>query len=197
MQRNSKEFSLCFFSATLQPNLEAVLSSISPNSEKIFIGIKNSCVSHIEQKIEYVGREDGKIFSLQNLFMNGYKAPVLVFVQSRNRAIELFEEMKEEPISLAMIHSQIPNEKRDEIVKEFRLGSKTMLICTDLMARGIDFKGIQTIVNFDFPCSIIQYIHRVGRSGRAGMTGTSLTYVTKKDLPFIRTLVNVIIKSVI
>jgi len=64
------------------------------------------------------------------------------------------------------------------------------------MARGIDFKGIKTIVNYDFPQTTVQYIHRVGRTGRAGMWGKALTLITKHDLPYIRPIANIIKKSV-
>ncbi len=53
-------------------------------------------------------------------------------------------------------------------MKEFRLGKIWVLICTDLMSRGVDFKTVNVVVNFDFPQSVVSYIHRVGRTGRAG-----------------------------
>ena len=56
-----------------------------------------------------------------------------------------------------------------------------VLICTDLMGRGIDFKGVNTVINYDFPTSAVAYIHRIGRTGRAGRTGKAVTFFTEDD----------------
>jgi ATP-dependent RNA helicase DDX52/ROK1 len=58
--------------------------------------------------------------------------------------------------------------EREIITKHFRMGTIWVLICTDLMSRGIDFKGVNLVINYDFPQSIVSYIHRVGRAGRGG-----------------------------
>jgi len=70
-----------------------------------------------------------------------------------------------------------------------------MLICTDLMSRGIDFKTVNSVVNFDFPTSLVGYIHRVGRTGRAGRPGTAVTYFTDEDTPYVSTIARLIQKS--
>jgi ATP-dependent RNA helicase DDX52/ROK1 len=57
---------------------------------------------------------------------------------------------------------------REKTVNQFRLGQIWVLIATDLMSRGIDFKGVRLVINYDFPQSVISYIHRIGRAGRAG-----------------------------
>ena len=80
-------------------------------------------------------------------------------------------------------------------MKQFRLGEIWVLICTDLMSRGIDFKTVNTVINFDFPTSLVSYIHRVGRTGRAGRQGTAITYFTDTDTPFVKTIANLMHKS--
>ena len=69
------------------------------------------------------------------------------------------------------------------------------MICTDLMSRGIDFKTVNSVINFDFPTSLVSYIHRVGRTGRAGREGTATTYFTDDDTPFVKTIANLMQKS--
>lgn len=61
-----------------------------------------------------------------------------------------------------------------------------MLICTELMGRGIDFKGVNLVVNYDFPQTAISYIHRIGRTGRAGRIGKAVTFFTDDDLIYLR-----------
>ena len=63
------------------------------------------------------------------------------------------------------------------------------------MARGIDFKTVNSVLNFDFPTSLVSYIHRVGRTGRAGREGTATTYFTDADLPYVKTIANLMVKS--
>lgn len=74
--------------------------------------------------------------------------------------------------------SNLTPAQRTEAVNKFRMGETWVLICTDLMSRGIDFKGVNLVVNFDFPQSANSYIHRIGRTGRAGRKGKAITYFT-------------------
>ena len=94
-----------------------------------------------------------------------------------------------------MIHGDKKKDKRDEIMQRFRLGEIWVLICTDLMSRGIDFKTVNSVINFDFPTSLVSYIHRVGRTGRAGREGSATTYFTDSDTPFVKTIANLMHKS--
>lgn len=75
------------------------------------------------------------------------------------------------------------------------MGKIWVLICTELMARGIDFKGVNLVINYDFPQSVQSYIHRIGRTGRAGRPGTAITYFTRDDAPHLRTVANVMKQS--
>lgn len=77
----------------------------------------------------------------------------------------------------------------------FRTGQIWVLIATELMARGIDFKGVQLVINYDFPQTVASYIHRIGRTGRAGMKGQAVTYFTKEDVVYLKSIVNVMRES--
>lgn len=87
--------------------------------------------------------------------------------------------------------------QRDNTVKAFREGRIWVLICTELMARGIDFKGINLVINYDFPPSAISYIHRIGRAGRAGRLGKALTLFTTEDTVNLRRCVYFLLSTVI
>jgi ATP-dependent RNA helicase DDX52/ROK1 len=85
-----------------------------------------------------------------------------------------------------------PNPKqRDHVVEKFRTGKVWVLICTELMARGIDFKGVNTVINYDFPQTTVSYIHRIGRTGRAGRSGRAITFFTEEDAEQLRAIANV------
>lgn len=116
---------------------------------------------------------------------------MLIFVQSIERAQELFHELVYDSINVDCIHSERTAAQRDLIVQNFRTGKTWVLICTELMGRGIDFKGVKLVINYDFPQSSASYIHRIGRTGRAGSQGKAVTYFTKDDLPYLKSIVNV------
>ena len=120
---------------------------------------------------------------------------MLIFVQSKHRAKELYHELLYDGLNVNVIHGDKKKEERDEIMRQFRLGDIWILICTDLMSRGIDFKTVNSVINFDFPTSLVSYIHRVGRTGRAGREGVATTYFTDNDAPFVKTIANLMHKS--
>lgn len=66
-----------------------------------------------------------------------------------------------------------------------------MSLIIDLMARGVDFKGVQMVINYDLPLSPVSYIHRIGRTGRAGRNGTAVTFFTESDIHNLRSIANV------
>ncbi|CAG2066489.1 unnamed protein product, partial [Timema podura] len=84
---------------------------------------------------------------------------------------------------------------RDNVVRSFREGRIWVLICTELMGRGIDFKGVNLVVNYDFPSSAISYIHRIGRTGRAGQPGKAITFFTQDDSVNLRSIAYLVQES--
>jgi len=68
-----------------------------------------------------------------------------------------------------------------------RTGECWVLVCTEVMARGMDFKGVRGVINYDWPQSVQSYVHRIGRTGRAGREGFAVTYWTDEDAPYLKT----------
>ena len=163
---------------------------------KITVGIRNATASCVTQELVYVGKDDAKLQTLRDkVTQEGFAPPMLIFVQTKTRARELFNELKYFGMNVEVIHGDRKKVERDEIIQKFRVGEVWMLICTDLMSRGIDFKTVNSVVNFDFPTSLVSYIHRVGRTGRAGRPGTAVTYFTDDDVPYVKTIATLINKS--
>jgi len=183
------------FSATMPPQIEEMIRSFMHDALKINIGIRNTTAHSVNQKLVYVGKEEGKLIALRELFKNGFIPPLLIFVQSKQRAKELFHELIYDNVNVNTIHADKSKIERDEIVKQFRLGKIWVLVCTDLMARGIDFKKVNCVINYDFPQTTISYIHRIGRTGRAGEKGEAVTFFTDEDSTVLKTIANVMNKS--
>ena len=118
----------------------------------LFIGGRNVATETIQQELKYVGREDGKLLAVRQLFQEGIKPPIVIFVQSVDRARELFHELVYDNINVDVIHSERTQKQRDQIIAKFRTGEIWVLIATDVLGRGIDFKGINVVVNYDLVC---------------------------------------------
>ncbi|XP_075221068.1 DExD-box helicase 52 [Lycorma delicatula] len=161
----------------------------------VSVGHRNTTTDLVEQKLLFVGNEHGKLIAFRNLIHEGLHPPVLVFVQSKERAKSLFSELIYDGVNVDIIHAGRTQLQRDNVVKAFRKGKIWVLICTELMGRGIDFKGINLVINYDFPQSAISYIHRVGRAGRAGRPGKAITFFTETDKPALRSIATVMKES--
>uniref|UniRef100_A0A8C4ZIZ6 Probable ATP-dependent RNA helicase DDX52 n=1 Tax=Gadus morhua TaxID=8049 RepID=A0A8C4ZIZ6_GADMO len=181
-----------FFSATCTSEVEQWCRLNLDNLVSVNVGQRNTAVESVEQELLFVGTENGKLLAVRDLIKKGFMPPMLVFVQSIDRARELFHELVYEGINVDVIHADRTQQQRDNVMKSFRSGDIWVLICTAILARGIDFKGVNLVLNYDFPTSAVEYIHRIGRTGRAGHTGKAVTFFTENDKPLLRSIANVI-----
>jgi len=177
---------VAFFSATYTVPVAKWALRHLKNLVRITIGVQNSATKTVQQELLFVGSESGKLVAMRDLVRQGLQPPVLVFVQSKERAKQLFEELLYDGINVDVIHAERSQHQRDNCVRAFREGSIWVLICTELMGRGIDFKGVNLVINYDFPPTTISYIHRIGRTGRAGRPGRAITFFTQEDTANLR-----------
>ncbi|CAH1800505.1 unnamed protein product [Owenia fusiformis] len=179
------------FSATFAHDVEEWCKLHLDNVVQVYIGARNSAQNTIQQELVFCGSESGKLYAFRNIIQKGFEPPVLVFVQSKERAKELFHELIYDGVNVDVIHADRTQKQRDNVVKSFRSGHIWVLICTELMGRGIDFKGVNLVINYDFPNSAVGYIHRIGRTGRAGRSGRAVTFFTENDSVLLRSIANV------
>ncbi|XP_040575525.1 probable ATP-dependent RNA helicase DDX52 [Lepeophtheirus salmonis] len=185
-----------FFSATLATDVENWCKTNLDNAVSVTIGIRNKACKDVKQSLVYTGSEKGKNYALTNLINDGIKPPVLIFVQDFERADELKEILtKQKKIKAEVIHSHRSLLQREDAIKTFRAGRTWVLICTELMSRGIDVKGVNLVINYDFPPSTVSYIHRVGRTGRAGRPGRAVTFFTDDDKVLLRSIAQIVSSS--
>ncbi|CAH1394757.1 unnamed protein product [Nezara viridula] len=192
---NNSEIKRAMFSATHTPQVAGWCKKNLKNVVSVTVGHRNTTVKNVTQELVYVGNESGKLFEFRNLVRKGIPPPVLIFVESKERAKQLYKELILDGIMVDAIHSDRTQLERDNTVRAFREGKVWVLICTELMSRGIDFKGVKLVVNYDFPPSAISYIHRIGRTGRAGRSGRAVTYFTNEDKFALRSIASVMKES--
>jgi ATP-dependent RNA helicase DDX52/ROK1 len=184
------------FSATVNSRVRELAERILRNPVDITVGSASSANPDIEQKLVFVGREEGKLLAIRQLVQRGeLRPPVIVFLQSQERAQALFGELLYDGIHVDVIHAQRSKAARENAVAKFRRGDTWVLITTDLVARGVDFRAVNMVINYDLPDSGVNYIHRIGRTGRAGRKGTAITLFTEADFDNLRTIANIMKQS--
>ncbi|KAL7731344.1 hypothetical protein ACLKA6_000463 [Drosophila palustris] len=186
---------VAFFSATYTVPVAKWALRHLKNLVRVTIGVQNSATDTVQQELLFVGSESGKLLAVREMVRQGLQPPVLVFVQSKERAKQLFEELLYDGINVDVIHAERTQHQRDNCVRAFREGHIWVLICTELMGRGIDFKGVNLVINYDFPPTTISYIHRIGRTGRAGRPGRAITFFTQDDTANLRNIAQIIKNS--
>ncbi|CAI5708628.1 unnamed protein product [Peronospora destructor] len=179
------------FSATMLEGVEELAQTVLRDPVKVVVGTKNAGASTIDQKLIFVGKEEGKLVAMKQLLHDGLQLPALLFVQNKERANELYHELLYAGVNIGAVHADRTKEQRDDVIRRFRIGEVWLLICTDLMSRGMDFKAVNMVINYDFPQSAISYIHRIGRTGRNGRKGNAITFFTEDDMVYLRTIANV------
>lgn len=177
---------------------------------RLVVGLKDSAIPNITHQLTYAATEPGKLLGLRQLLhptsisssstQPTLRPPFLVFTQTIPRAIALHSELLYDippeaggSTRIAVLHADLSSSARDTIMTRFRKGEIWVLITTDLLARGVDFRGLNGVVNYDVPTSAAAYVHRVGRTGRAGREGgVAVTFYTEEDIPYVRLVANVI-----
>ena len=185
------------FSATITSTVKTLSDSILRDPIEITVGSKASGAgagvsTDVDQSLLFVGKEEGKLLEIRNLIVGGgLSPPVLIFVQNKERAEALTKELQHDRINVDSIHGGRSQAARESAVNKFRAGETWVLVCTDLVARGLDFKAVNMVINYDFPQSGVDYVHRIGRCGRGGRKGEAVTYFTESDFGALRGVANI------
>lgn len=196
--KDSPSRRIAFFSATIMPSVESLAATILQTPVRARIGMKNTAADHVDQHLLYTGSEEGKLMAVNKLLTGGkVRAPVLIFMQSKNRTSQLIEGFGSTPgFTIDYITGDRTEGQRRNALLKFRSGETTVLITTDLLARGLDFRAVATVINYDMPTSATTYIHRIGRTGRVGgVTGEAWTLFTDADIQHISPIANVMVRS--
>ena len=119
---------------------------------------------------------------------------VLIFCTTKRSCDDLARALNRE-FGAAAIHGDKKQPECDYVLRCFKTGQNSILVATDVAARGLDIPGVAVVVNFDFPNGVEDYIHRIGRTGRAGNTGESFTFVTRDDGKYAHELIDVLRNS--
>src|SRR4029079_19590452 len=113
---------------------------------------------------------------------------VIVFTRMKHRAKALARQLADRGVNATCLQGNLSQNERRRAIDGFRAGRYSVLVATDIVARGIDIESVSHVINYDAPDTVDAYTHRIGRTGRATRTGEAITLVTGADVAFVRTL---------
>ena len=167
------------FSATMPPKIRTLADKILKSPEKINIAISKPAERVIQGA--YVVHNAQKVELLRQLLTGKKLKSILIFSSTKSKVKELEKELKGLGMNVSAIHSDLTQDQRNEVLRNFRNRKLQILVATDILSRGIDIDSIELVVNFDVPGDAEDYIHRVGRTARAEATGVALTLIGPAD----------------
>ncbi|MCU0522178.1 MAG: DEAD/DEAH box helicase, partial [Anaerolineae bacterium] len=168
------------FSATLPGPIRNLAARYMRSPETIAVDPQRVTVETIDQRFIVVNEAD-KLAALTRLLEVEEASRVLIFSRTKVGTAQLAEELVARGVNVEALHGDLPQIARERVMARFRDGQVTVLVATDVAARGLDILDISHVVNFDVPLDPEAYVHRIGRTGRAGKTGTALTLLTPRE----------------
>ena len=167
-----------FFSATLDARVRGLIQEFS--HDPVTISVKTGeTVDSVEQNIVTFNSRSEKIEKLHELLISKEGTKMLVFDDTQRSVERLSDELVARGFRSDAIHGGKSQGQRQRALKRFKQSDVTILVATDVAARGIDVPDITHVSNYSTPNSYDDYVHRIGRAGRAGRTGHALTFIEK------------------
>ncbi len=167
------------FSATMPQKIREMARRILHQPEEINISISKPNEKIIQ--LAYVVYDTQKIPLVKYLLLQKTFSSVLIFCSSKNSVKELNRELKKTGLPVDEIHSDLEQDKREEVLMHFKSGRLQILVATDILSRGIDIDNIGLVLNYDVPHDGEDYVHRIGRTARAAADGTAITFISVKE----------------
>jgi ATP-dependent RNA helicase RhlE len=175
-----KERQNLLFSATFPSEIKALANQLLHNPAEIEVARQNATADNISECIYGINKEYKREL-LSYLIGNGQWKQVLVFVRTKHGADRLEKQLIKDGIRTAALHGDKSQGARSRALEAFKNGKVSVLVATDIAARGLDIDELPHVVNFDLPQVAEDYIHRIGRTGRAGLTGEAISLVCPEE----------------
>jgi len=179
-----KDRQTIMFSATWPLAIQSLASAFLSCPVRITIGSTELTANHkVTQNVEVLNFRD-KERRLKELLLNFHisrKNRILIFVLYKREAPMLQGILSACGYKVATIHGDMPQSQRIQALQSFKDGINPLLVATDVAARGLDIPNVEYVINYSFPLTVEDYVHRIGRTGRAGKTGISYTFFTTDD----------------
>ena len=171
------------FSATMPMAIRELADTFLNKPEYVSVTPVSSTAEIIEQQIYFVDKTDKRAL-LYHLIRNENLSNVLVFVRTKHGADNVVKALKKHGVNSEAIHGDKSQTARQRVLDNFKNKEISVLVATDIAARGIDIESLPYVINFDLPNIPETYVHRIGRTGRAGNGGISISFCSKDEEPY-------------
>ncbi|MEO6394701.1 MAG: DEAD/DEAH box helicase [Devosia sp.] len=187
-----------FFSATMAPEIQKLTGKFLRDPVRIEVARQNSVVETIDQRLVKVSsKPEEKRAALRQLIRSADGLTNAIIFSNRKRDVAtLARSLQRHGFSAAGLHGDMDQKSRTETLDAFKTNKLTLLIASDVAARGLDIPAVSHIFNFDVPTHAEDYIHRIGRTGRAGRSGVSITLATPGDGKYLDAITRLIQREI-
>ncbi len=168
------------FSATVPNAIKSLAAQLLNNPVEVEVAKQNATAENVAERVYGIDREYKRALLSYLIGSNNWKQ-VLVFVRTKHGADRLEKQLIEDGIRTAALHGDKTQGARNKALEYFKTGKVTVLVATDIAARGLDIDNLPHVINYDLPQVPEDYIHRIGRTGRAGSSGEALSLVCPEE----------------
>ncbi|MPR36884.1 DEAD/DEAH box helicase [Salmonirosea aquatica] len=177
------------FSATMSKPIMSITKRFL-NDPVLIKVVRNELTNDNIEQVCYEVKPQGKLEVMTRLIDMYNLQSLLVFCNTKRKVDEIVEQLQVRGYSSEGIHGDLRQQQRTNVMSKFKAGVTTILVATDVAARGIDVSGLDAVINYDIPLDEEYYVHRIGRTGRAGMSGKAFSLVARDEKFRIRQIEN-------
>uniref|UniRef100_A0A0D9WXV3 RNA helicase n=1 Tax=Leersia perrieri TaxID=77586 RepID=A0A0D9WXV3_9ORYZ len=196
LSQTASERQTVMFSATWPPAVHQLAQEfMDPNPIKVVIGSEDLAANHDVMQIVEVLDEwsrDSRLVALLDKYHKAQRNRVLVFVLYKKEAMRVEEMLGRRGWSAVSVHGDKAQHDRTKALSLFKEGTCPLMIATDVASRGLDIPDVEVVINYSYPLTTEDYVHRIGRTGRAGKKGVAHTFFTQLNKGLAGELVNVL-----
>nr|WP_037371040.1 DEAD/DEAH box helicase [Salipiger mucosus] len=183
------------FSATMPKQMAELSRAYLTDPVRVEVTPPGKPVDKIEQSVHFVQQADKSSLLIEHLGSHRTDA-ALVFSRTKHGAERLKKQLEKSGFAAGSVHGNKSQGQRDRALKAFREGDLTVLVATDVAARGIDIPSVRYVYNFDLPNVADNYVHRIGRTARAGRDGTAVAYCAPTEMGELRDIQKVMGRTI-
>ena len=185
-----KERQTLFFSATMPKQIKELVSGYCNNPVQVSVTPESTTAERIEQFL-FMVQQDEKPALLELVLSGRHKVPgefdlALIFTRTKHGADRVVKKLSRAGIQANAIHGNKTQGQRQRALDEFKRGKTTILVATDVAARGIDIPGVSHVINYELPNVPEQYVHRIGRTARAGRDGVAIAFCAEDERAYLK-----------
>ncbi|MGP1448063.1 MAG: DEAD/DEAH box helicase [Filifactor alocis] len=182
MNKTPRKKQVCMFSATVSQDVKKLSKQFMLNPIYLTAERGEVVLDNISQLIVQT-KDSRKLSSLMYSIEKINPFMCMIFCNSKKNAEKLYSDfIHHQYKNMELLHGEMSQNKRENILKKFRELKVQYLITTDLSARGMNIEGVSHVINYDIPRDVEYYIHRIGRTGRMNQIGYAISFVTEKDI---------------